>query len=180
MGEPPPISEQLQLELDQLAAEGDRLAASGNYDDAIGVYQKGFDLIALPKESRNASLWFAVAIGDAQWFAKRHEEGLRTWQDAILIHGGFGNPFIHMRRGQVLFELRNEKEASNELMRALLLGGEDIFATEPIDYWIFITSQANSPKEYPGWIGWPGLDKNSEEYRRWTDPAGVYKFSSVE
>jgi len=80
----------------------------------------------------SGSLWLSAM----QWFAKDWANALDTWRDALL-YGGFGNPFVYLRRGQVLFELGDEKEASNELMRALLLGGEDVFSSEPLDYWVF-------------------------------------------
>ena len=174
MNPPAPAPSNFQAELDRLAAEGDRLAENGQYDAAIAIYRQGFDLLPSPQNG-NSALWFTVAIGDAQWFAKQHQAALNTWRDAIF-YGGFGNPFVHLRRGQTLYELGDETEASSELLRALLLGGEDIFAREPIDYWVFITSLADPPEGYPGWIGWPGFPKDSEDYHRWSDPTDVYQF----
>lgn len=171
------ISDQLQSELDALALAGNAFADQGDYGGAITLFRRGFDLIPLPREGRSASLWFAVAIGDMQWHCKDYRASLDTWRDALILYGGFGNPFVHLRRGQALLELGDEAEASNELLRALLIGGEDVFAREELDYWVFITSTAQAPEAYPDWIGWPGLPKDSPEYEKWTDPSNVYGFA---
>jgi tetratricopeptide (TPR) repeat protein len=177
MSEFTPISEELQAELDQVAAEGNALAEQGKYSEAASVFRSGFDMITPPREGRSTSLLFIVAIGDMQWLGKDYQASLETWRDAILLYGGFGNPFVHLRRGQALFELGNKAEASNELLRALLLGGEDVFAREELDYWVFITSQADAPEGYPDWIGWPGFPEDSPEFQQSTDPSGVYQFT---
>ncbi len=175
-----PTSDDLQAELDRIAAAGDQLASESRYLEAIAVYRQGFDLIPHPKIGNAASLWFMAAIGDAQWYGEFDEEGKDTWRDVILLYGGFGNPFVHLRRGQTLLHLGDRTEAANELLRALLLGGQAIFSREPDEYWDFITSEVRPPPDYPNWIGWPGLEKDSEEYRRWTDPTGVYQFTKKE
>jgi tetratricopeptide (TPR) repeat protein len=173
----PEIDDKLQGRLDRLAAEGDDLAKAGKHQEAIAVYKRGFDLIPPPREGRSASLWFISAIGDAQWFAKDYTASLDTWRDAIILYGGFGNPFVHLRRGQTLFELGQKKEAANELLRALLLGGEAVFKTEHRKYWTFITMEARPPEGYSSWVGWPGLSPDSPLYHRMMNPDGVYQFS---
>src|SRR6476620_2766632 len=106
MSEPEGISNELKAELDIIASEGVTLAKNEDYEAAIACYRRGFELIPAPREGRFASLWFTTQYGAS----------LDTWRDAIVRYGGFGNPFVHLRRGQALFELGNEKEASNELL----------------------------------------------------------------
>lgn len=171
------ISGDLMAQLDRIAEVGNLLEEEGNYHSAIDSYRCGFELIPSPKELYPASFWFAAAIGDAQWLTQQYQESLDTWRDAIILYGGFGVPFAHLRRGQVLYELGRRQEAGSELLRALLLGGEGIFAEEPEEHWEFITSIANAPAQYPNWRSWPGLDPESDEYRKWTDPADVYFFT---
>lgn len=178
LGPLPEIDDKLQAELDRLAAEGDGLAKAGKHQEAIEAYRRGFDLIPPPREGRHASLWFITAIGDAQWFAKDYTASLDTWRDAIILYGGFGNPFVHLRRGQTLYELDQKKEAANELLRALLLGGEAVFKTEHRKYWTFITIEARPPEGYPTWDGWSGLSRDSPLYHQMMNPEGVYQFSA--
>ncbi|MCI0455509.1 MAG: tetratricopeptide repeat protein [Gemmataceae bacterium] len=121
---------ELHAEIDRLANEGNSLMETGNYAEAAAVFRRGLELLPRPRERWSAALWFLCGIGDAQWFAGDHENGRDTWRDALLS-GGLGNPFVHLRRGQTLYELGDQNEAGNELLRALLLGGEEVFANQP-------------------------------------------------
>jgi len=113
-------------------------------------------------------LWFLCSIGDAQWFMGDHSEGLRTWRDALL-QGGVGNAFVHLRRGQTLLELGDRDEAANELLRALLLGGERLFGEEDPRYFAFITSIAKPPAGLESWSGWQGVEPTTPGFEWLTD-----------
>lgn len=153
-------ADDLQRQLDALGDEGNRLMDEERFDEALAIFRRGYDLIPAPREDSASALWFLVAIVDAQWFLRDLPGALDSSRDVILS-GGFGNPFAHLRRGQVLYELSHEKEAANELLRALLLGGENVFAREPLEHWVFITSKASPPDGYEDWVGWPGAEPGS-------------------
>ena len=63
----------------------------------------------------------------------------------MLCPGAAGNPFRHLRRGQVLFEQADYDAAADELMRAYMGGGLDIFAEEPPKYLDFLRARAHIP-----------------------------------
>jgi tetratricopeptide (TPR) repeat protein len=155
--------------VDKIAVRGNTLIDKDRYQEAITEFKKGIDLLPPPREQWDAFLWFLCGIGDAQWFMEDHENGLVTWRDAIL-HGGLGNAFVHMRRGQVLFELGDRKEAANELLRALLLGGEQVFETKEPKYLELVKSVAAPPEGYESWDGWQGVDEDSPTYDWLMDP----------
>ena len=48
--------------------------------------------------------------------------------------GGLGNVFLHLRRGEVLFELGEMESSADELMRAYMGGGPEAFAREEEKY----------------------------------------------
>ncbi len=66
-----------------------------------------------------------------------------TCPDAI------GNPFLHLRLGQCQFELADLDKASDELIRAYMGAGKDIFSQDDAKYFKFLTTQAKAPPE--GW-----------------------------
>jgi hypothetical protein len=53
-----------------------------------------------------------------------------------------GNPFIHLRLGQTQFELGNKDRAADELMRAYMGAGAEIFAEEAPKYLEFLGTVA--------------------------------------
>lgn len=56
--------------------------------------------------------------------------------------GAVGNPFLHLRLGQVLLDLGDEAGAADELMRAYMGGGAEIFSLEEPRYLAFLGTKA--------------------------------------
>jgi hypothetical protein len=50
-----------------------------------------------------------------------------------------GNPFIHLRLGQSLFEQGDMERAESELLQAYMLAGKDIFSEDDTKYERFIS-----------------------------------------
>jgi hypothetical protein len=158
-----------QAEIDRIAEEGNRLLEAGDPCGALAAFRRGLQRLPEPRERWSAAFWFLCSIGDAQWFMRDHREGLRTWRDALL-QGGIGNAFVHLRRGQTLLELGERDEAGNELFRALLLGGERLFAGEDPRYLAFITSIARPPAGLESWRGWQGVEPTTPGFEWLADP----------
>jgi tetratricopeptide (TPR) repeat protein len=81
-------------------------------------------------------------------------DALQAFDGALRSPNGFGNPFLHLRRGQVLFELGRREEAANELTRAYGLEGEQIFEEEHPKYLNFLQRalRASPPSsEHKSW-----------------------------
>lgn len=164
----------IQAEIDRIAEEGNRLLEAGDPSSALAAFRRGLKALPEPRERWSAALWFLCSIGDTQWFIGDHREGLRTWRDALL-QGGIGNAFVHLRRGQTLLELGERDEAGNELLRALLLGGERLFDREDPRYLAFITSMATPPAGFESWRGWEGVEPTTPGFEWLADP-NQYQF----
>ena len=57
--------------------------------------------------------------------------------------GGLGNPFLHLRLGQVLLDQGHDDLAADELMRAYMGAGAEIFESEDGRYLRFLGTRAN-------------------------------------
>lgn len=132
------LSDEQADELDKLAQKGDAAFDRGAYRNAIKTYQKGIDLLPEPQNQWEAKLWFTAAIADAYWFQQKYEEALLFLDESLLVEGGHANPFIRLRRGQVLFELDQVEEARAELVKGYKLGGDELFEDEEEKYWNLI------------------------------------------
>lgn len=53
-----------------------------------------------------------------------------------------GNPFLHLRLGQAQLNLGNEDRAADELMRAYMGGGPEVFEIEDGRYLAFLKTRA--------------------------------------
>ena len=61
-----------------------------------------------------------------------------------------GNPFLHLRLGQCQFELGNLDRAADELARAFLIEGKQVFEDSDPKYLDFVESKLASSQD-----GWP-------------------------
>lgn len=125
-----------------LSAAGNELARGGDYDGALARYWEAFDLLPNPKTDWEAGAWLLAAIGDANFLQHDYVAGRDNLASAMSFPGAVGNPFLHFRLGQCQFELGNLDRAADELMRAYMGGGPDIFARDDEKYLRFLATRA--------------------------------------
>ncbi len=135
---PPSLHESIQ----KLSEKGDLLAERGRHQEAIAEYRRAWDLVPEPKTDWEAATWILAAIGDAAYHAGDLHEARDALQSAMRCPDGLGNPFLHLRLGQALFDLGEADRAADELMRAYMGAGEDIFADEDGRYLAFLGTRA--------------------------------------
>lgn len=126
-----------------LCARGDDLANLNRYKEAIAEYNKAWELVPAPKNVWEASTWILVAIADACFLGGYRTSAREALECAIGCPGGLGNPFVHMRLGQVLYDSGEYEGASEELMRAYMGAGTEVFEAEDPKYLNFLSTRAS-------------------------------------
>jgi tetratricopeptide (TPR) repeat protein len=114
--------------------QGDALAAQRRYPDAVDLYRRAWSLLPEPKEVWSAATWLLVAIADAQFLSLEFASAADTLESAKFCPGAIGNPFVHLRLGQSLLETGNRDRALDELTRAYMGGGREIFEEDDPKY----------------------------------------------
>ena len=122
----------------QLCATGDAAAERERYRDAISWYARALELLPPPITRWNAATWIYTAIADAYFLAGDSPAALDALDKAMESPGSLGNPFLHLRRGQALFDVGRREEAANELARAYMAEDGDIFDNEDPKYFAFL------------------------------------------
>ena len=123
-------------------AAGDRLAATRAFEGAIAEYNKAWALVPDPPNEWNASTWILAAIADAAFLGGYLTSAREALQYAMTCPGAIGNPFLHLRFGQVLFDAGEPDAAADELIRAYMGAGREIFASEHSRYLEFLKTRA--------------------------------------
>ena len=136
------LDDQVHAEITRLCQEGDRLAAEGEYGAAVEKYTVAMELLPEPKLDYEAAHWILTALGDTLFSWGKPKSALRALTDAMRTPGALGNPFNHLRLGQVYFELGELDRAADELMRAYMGHGEAIFEGEHPRYLEFLRTRA--------------------------------------
>ena len=129
-------------EIKRLCAEGDQHAERQSYPDALANYWAAWDLLPEPKTAWEAATWVLVAIGDANYLGGDYIAGRDNLLNAMRCPGAIGNPFVHFRLGQCQVELGNHERAADELMRAYMGAGREIFDQHDPKYFRFLASRA--------------------------------------
>lgn len=128
--------------IQQSCAEGDELAAAGDFEQAIDRYNRAWEAVPDPKNHWNASTWILAAIGDAAFLSGYKTSAREALEYAMTCPEAVGNPFLHLRLGQVLYDAGEQDRAADELMRAYMSEGADLFATEDPKYLSFLRDRA--------------------------------------
>jgi tetratricopeptide (TPR) repeat protein len=131
----------VQQSMDELCREGDDRLDAGEFDEALAAYRAAAELIPDPKEGWEASTWIFTAIGEALCFKGEYAEALQNLRVAVVSPDGLGNPLIHLRLGEAYYELDDFEKAGDELTRAYMGGGKEIFGTEDPKYINFLATK---------------------------------------
>jgi len=138
------LSDEVYAKIQELCARGDQHAGARDFEDALKFYWSAWDLVPQPKTNWDAATWILGAIGDANFLGRDYEAGRDNLTNAMTCPGGLGNPFLHLRLGQCQFELGQLDRAADELMRAYMAAGADIFQDQDPKYIEFLKTRAKN------------------------------------
>jgi len=117
-----------------LSQRGNDLADEGSLEEALLCFEDAWDLLPEPKIDWDAARWLLAAIGDLQFQLGELHAARENLSLAMLTPKAIENPFLHLRLGQVQFELGQMIEAADELGRAYELDGTRVFNGEDPKY----------------------------------------------
>tara|TARA_B100000678_G_scaffold136165_1_gene113878 strand:- start:41 stop:469 length:429 start_codon:yes stop_codon:yes gene_type:complete len=136
------LPESVHAQIRDYCAQGDEAAGRGEYQEALDRYNAAFALVPEPRTDWHASTWIMGAIGDACFTGGYFTTARTSLEYAMHCPDGLGNPFLHLRLGQTLFEQGDCERAADELMRAFMGAGDEIFAAEDPKYRAFLATRA--------------------------------------
>ena len=123
-----------------VCASADELVERGKYHDAIAKYREALALLPEPLDEWEASTWILTAMGEALFFSRDFVAARDVLQDAMRCPNAIGKPFLHLRLGQTQYELGDETRARDELTRAYMGAGDEIFDEENPKYLALVKS----------------------------------------
>lgn len=134
MSRPRQLDDATHARITSICDSGNALAEAGELDAAILKYEEALGLVPRPIYDWEAATWILTAVGDVLFQKGRYNEARDTLKEAMRCPGAIGNPFIHLRLGQAHFELKEYERAKDELARAYMGGGDEIFEGEATKY----------------------------------------------
>ena len=140
----------LHARITALCEAGDAAGDAGDHAAALRRYGEAWASLPSPPERWAAAVWIVSSIGDVRLARGETGPALAAFTDALAWDGP-GNPYLHLRRGQCLLDLGEPDGAADELCRAYMGGGEELFEGDDPRYFAFLRTRIAPP---PG--GWPG------------------------
>ena len=124
------LDDETYRKIEALSEEGNDLLEDGDWRGAVMKWRLALDLVPEPKSDWDAATWLYASIGDAQYQGGDVTQAKESLYDALNCPEGQQNPFVHLRLGQTLHALGEDKKSLDHLLQAYMLDGEDIFLLE--------------------------------------------------
>jgi tetratricopeptide (TPR) repeat protein len=141
------LSEEIGDKLDELCAEGDDLAEDERFDDAIAKYSQALALLPSDKRDWEASTWIYTALGDVCFLKEDYAAAKNYLFDAMNCPDGISNGFVCLRLGETCAELGEMTLAKENLLKAYMIEGKEIFDDEDDKYFEIIKSETKNGKK---------------------------------
>ncbi len=117
-----------------LSQEGDSLLNAGDFVSAKAKYVSALRLLPGNHRDWKAATQLYTSLGDAHFHLQVFDKAFQCYFNAVQCPDGLGNPYIHLRLGQMYFENENLDKAADELARAYMGGGIEIFMEDDPKY----------------------------------------------
>jgi tetratricopeptide (TPR) repeat protein len=140
------LSSSIHQQIAELCQRGDALVDDENYAGGRESYWGAFKLLPEPREQWEAATWILGAIGDAHFAEGDYAGALHALGHAMHCPDAIGNPFLHLRLGQCQLELGNLERAAEELARAYMGAGREVFDAEDPKYLAFLSTRIEPPE----------------------------------
>lgn len=135
------LEERVYQRVLELSEEGKALEAANDLAAAKVKFLEALKLVPQPHQNWSASTWLYVHLGDTHFKLQSFETCFMCFVNAVQCPDGLGNPFIHLRLGQMYFEQGNFEKAADELTRAYMGGGLEILLEDDPKYLAFLETK---------------------------------------
>lgn len=127
------IEDKIFEKVEELSDLGNDYIESEDYDNAIEKFNQAIELLPKPKDQWEAYAWLLASMGDAFYLKNEFQKALDLFMGSYSSEDMLDNPFVLLRIGQCFFNLEQYDSATEFLLRAYMVEGEDIFK-EDLDY----------------------------------------------
>ncbi len=135
------LSDEVHAEITTLCQLGDDLVKAGELESAKEQYVAALKLLPENQREWEAATWIYVAIGDVHFRMRNFETAFKCFFNAVQCPKGLGNPYIHLRLGQLYYEQGKLEKSADELTRAYMGAGLRIFMEDDSKYLEFLETK---------------------------------------
>ncbi len=146
------LSEQIHNQITGRCEQANALLEAGQLGPALEELWGAWDLLPEAKTQWEAATFILGSIGDINFLTADFQAGRDNLHSAMHCPDAVGNAFLHFRLGQCEFELGEHDNAAQELARAYLAGGVEVFRGSDPKYYDYLQTRLEPPPN-----GWDAL-----------------------
>lgn len=139
------LNDDIYSDIMHLYAEANSFLERGDFTSSVHGLTAAGDELPRSLENWEASTSILSKMAEAYWRARAYPQALKALQHAMHCPHAIGDPWLHLRLGQVQLELGNLPRASDELARAYMGAGREVFAEEDPKYFRYVQSVLDPP-----------------------------------
>ena len=129
------LPEDIRDALDELCDQGNEAMDEGEFQEAVSFFTQALEILPEPADEWEPYGWLQAALGDAHYNMRDYETALDYFHKAYAFAGPEEvNAFVLLRLGQSSRKLGDEKNATEFMLRAYMLEGEEIFEEDQDDF----------------------------------------------
>ena len=129
-----PLPAEVTDKIRDLCQQGYQSFDSEDHKTAIRHFFSAWTLLPKPQTQWQEAGWVLTALGDAYFAKSDFQNGEQALLSALHCPDAKGNPIIHLRLGQCLYELGNTEAARLQFQHAIDSGGKALFEREDEKY----------------------------------------------
>lgn len=135
----------MSVAIEKLYNDGAALLGRKDFDEAHTRFSEAFHLLPEPKEKWPETKRIVAALGDALFRQGEYMAACDAFRDAVRLPSGLGDAFIHLRLGECFYEVGDRRRAADNLARAYMGGGREVFSEEDPKYFRLVESVLKPP-----------------------------------
>lgn len=139
------LGSDLEIQIAEMCDQGHALIDRQELQGAFQLFSRALSLVPEPRHDVSATVRILAGLGEVYFRAGSYRQGREAFSEAMRCPGADGNPFLHLRLGQCEFQLENDDRATDELERAYMGAGWEIFSQEDPRYLEFLKARRKLP-----------------------------------
>ncbi|MCR9200956.1 MAG: tetratricopeptide repeat protein [Planctomycetaceae bacterium] len=140
-GLPPPLENEIDLAIQDTLGRAEQHMGAAQWDEAVAAFQSALRLLPAANALDEYATRGWTGIADALFFQQKYADAREALEQALKCDGGTGNAFVHLRLGQCCLNLQQTDAAADQLTRAYMAAGPDIFQGEDEMYFAFLQTR---------------------------------------
>ena len=138
---PPPLENEIDLAIQEALENAEEQMEAAQWDEAVAAFQAALRLLPAANVLDEYATRGWAGIGDARFSQQNYAAAREAMEQALKCDGGTGNAFVHLRLGQCCLQLQQTDAAADQLTRAYMAAGPDIFQGEDEMYFAFLQTR---------------------------------------